>query len=258
MLHVSEGDGKDRHIVVSKPLKQEPTVCTTSKLQHSNGIESSPNNTSCAVNSDQPLLETQVKQTVSKLPTTPPATTPVPAGVWKCSICGFAIPETNKELHQLRCEREQRQIETIMKDTKFLDHATSSSKKKQANSKKSKTTKTVTPTDTDDLDSLLEEMKEKDRKCNFPGCKKSANHLGIKCPFCKGRFCMTHNMAEVHGCEENARRHARQELEKQLRGNDSKGKRKLDPTRRVQLQKRLDKKIDDLSSGRQRKKPSSS
>ena len=188
-------------------------------------------------------------------------------GLWKCSVCGFVIPELNKELHQLRCEREQRRLAAILKEKEKQGPAPSGKKiserietlrtiPQKKKSKKAKSSATGTACD-EDIDTLLAEMTQMDSRCNFPSCKKNANLLDITCPFCRRKFCMSHNMAEVHGCGDIAKRYARQELEKELRGEKGGGGKSTDAKKRAQLQRKLDKKIDDMASGRQKKKPSS-
>ena len=188
-------------------------------------------------------------------------------GLWKCLVCGFVIPELNKELHQLRCEREQRRLAAILKEKDQKQDPVTSGKKlsermdalkttaQKRKSKKAKSSATGTASD-EDIDTLLTEMTQMDSRCNFPSCKKNTNLLDITCSFCHRKFCMTHNMAEVHGCGETAKRYARQELDKELRG-EKRGGKSIDAKKRVQLQRKLDKKIDDMASGRQKKKPSS-
>ena len=134
-----------------------------------------------------------------------------------------------------------------------MDTLKTTAQKKKSQKPKSYTTGTASD---EDIDALLAEVTQIDSKCNFPSCKKSANLLDITCPFCHRKFCMTHNMAEVHGCGEIAKRYARQELEKELRGERGGGK-NIDAKKRAQLQRKLDKKISDMTSGRQKKKPSS-
>jgi len=58
---------------------------------------------------------------------------------------------------------------------------------------------------------------------------------------------MEHSIPEVHGCSAPAKKHAQQQKLK------SKNKH-VDPVRHAQLQKKLDKKILDLSSGRKTKR----
>lgn len=221
------------------------------------------------INEDIDVTEKKILSKVTSLPSASEAITKMDVkskakdkeivratgGVWQCQICGIHLPEENSELHQLRCEREKRRVEDIVKKKKQESEV--SELKSKASQKKTKPEKARPVEQLDDLDLLLEEMKKADKTCNFSSCKKSANHLGIICPFCKKKYCMTHNTAETHGCEERARRMARQDLEKELRGEGKGAGRKIDSSKRAHLQRKLDKKINDLSADRHRKKPSS-
>jgi len=107
--------------------------------------------------------------------------------------------------------------------------------------------KKVSAVGANDLDAMLAEMTLQDSTCGFPKCKKTINLLGLRCQFCNRRFCMEHSIPEVHGCSDAAKKHAQQQKLK------SKNK-SVDPVRHAQLQKKLDKKIVDLSSGRKTKR----
>ena len=61
----------------------------------------------------------------------------------------------------------------------------------------------------EDLDSMLAEMALADSTCGHHGCKKNVNVLGFRCQFCQRRYCMSHNIPELHGCGEEAKKHAR-------------------------------------------------
>lgn len=171
-------------------------------------------------------------------------------GIWKCSICGYNISIMNKELHLVHCQK-RKQVESMRKKTTPSSRDTPPQRKK-------KSAKAESASIPDDLDSLLEQMRVQDKTCNFTSCKKSVNHLGITCPYCHKKYCMTHNMAEVHGCGETAKRIAKQEYLKSMEDRKQQHTTRTDPTKRAQLQRKLDKKINDMSSGRQRKKPPSS
>lgn len=71
-----------------------------------------------------------------------------------------------------------------------------------------------------------------------------------------GPFTPTTVPTQVHGCGERARAQARQKLSREgARGPGSGGRgRTLDPTRRAQLQRRLDQKLEELTSQRSRRK----
>ena len=119
--------------------------------------------------------------------------------------------------------------------------------RKQPGQTKKKKTPAMGANVPDDLDAMLAEMTLLDSTCGFPKCKKSVNLLGLRCQFCSHRFCMEHSIPEVHGCSDAAKKHARQQK------GPSK-KKSVDPVRHAQLQKKLDKKIVDFSSGRKTKK----
>lgn len=57
---------------------------------------------------------------------------------------------------------------------------------------------------------------------------------------------------QVHGCGEQARVHARQRISREgvLYPGSGTRERSLDPTRRAQLQRKLDRKLDELSGQR--------
>ena len=272
LSHVSRGEGNERCIVVSKVKGRESTgvIVEDTRTHQTTGA-------SCNLDKTSASEKMVATKSVDKKTSTGAALSSLAelnndsgnegnrreggsqeaatAGVWQCDICGIRLPETNRELHQLRCEREKRKVEDIVKEKKKESERKQKETQKKSKPKAAASTKQI---ELDDLDLLLEEMKKADKTCNFSSCKKSVNHLGITCPFCRKKYCMTHNTAETHGCEETARRMARQELEKELRGEGTRGGKKHDATKRAHLQRKLDKRISDLSGERQRKKPSSS
>ena len=189
----------------------------------------------------------------------------------ECSYCKKHVPMVNFELHQIHCEKLRKQQDTVVMvasqtnlsssqakvgrttATKSELSSTKISKKKPSRKVAPKSRKT---TDVDDLDTMLAEMTLSDSTCSFPKCKKSVNILGMQCQFCKEKFCMAHNIAEVHGCAEAAKKHARQQISKELKGGPRPTS--LNAVRRSQLQAKLGKRIDELSSGRQSKKSTGS
>merc|ERR1712200_240242 len=69
------------------------------------------------------------------------------------------------------------------------------------------------------------------------------------------RFGLSHSMAELHGCGDAAKRAARQQIQKEHKlypgsGTQSKG---LDQVKRKQIQRKLDKKIENLTEARKSK-----
>lgn len=172
-----------------------------------------------------------------------------------CEICERQIPVGNWTLHKLRCnsQHSKHPQDVIGRHHQPKSSACKAPPRHKARDRvKHKGRQRSTNEDTD-LDSLIAEMTATDKRCGYPECRKEVSMLGMKCQFCCRRFCVSHSLPEVHGCGEPAKRHARQQF-RTSRGGGGGGK--LSSTNRVQLQKKLDKKIDKLSSARSHKKPS--
>ena len=127
------------------------------------------------------------------------------------------------------------------------------SKKKEAKSSfKSK------PADVgdDEFESLCEQFQKLDKVCNYPGCKVKVVTIGVTCKFCGLRFCLNHSMAEVHGCGDEARKAARQQISREGKLVPGSGaiNHKPDRVKRAQLEKKLDKKLGEKNEQRQKKK----
>ena len=177
-------------------------------------------------------------------------------------MCGYVIPKSNRDLHEVRCLREQRKTEeqqSAKKKTSKIEKAKSrdidkkiaKQKKKESTRKKDSTKGEVE----EDLDSLIAEMTQSDSVCSYTECKKSTSMLGSKCEFCCSKFCMSHTVPEIHGCGLEAKRKARERMRRESeRPRGFNGDKSLNATKRGQLQRKLDNKIEDLSSDRQRKK----
>ena len=194
-------------------------------------------------------------------------------GLWKCTICHLVIPEINKELHQLRCERENRKHEEVMKQkvkSGKVNRAENEAQKSLkgvkktpgAGNNKKQVSKTglTSRTDVDtELDELIAQMRLADSTCGYPDCKKSVSLLGMRCTFCNRKYCTSHNIAEVHGCGTAAKKHARDKMEREAKEQmgEGRGRRSMDASKRAQLQRRLDSKIDEMTSDRHKKKQSS-
>nr|XP_023027798.1 DNA-binding protein SMUBP-2 [Leptinotarsa decemlineata] len=63
------------------------------------------------------------------------------------------------------------------------------------------------------IDDVLEKVEAIDNKCSFTACKNRTKFFAIDCKFCKGRFCTTHGLPEIHGCGEAVRREERKKFE---------------------------------------------
>ena len=91
----------------------------------------------------------------------------------------------------------------------------------------------------------------------FFQCKEPVATLNVTCKFCRLRFCFSHGMPEVHGCGEAAKRAARQQISRDGKLFSGSGRPNMlpDPTKKAQLQRKLDKKLTEKSDER-RTKPS--
>ena len=157
----------------------------------------------------------------------------------QCSNCNQDIPKDNLELHLLRCRV----------SIKEIDQKPKSKKKNEKKTKKSKTN------NDDDFDILCEEMHRMNSVCNFDDCKTKVSVIGVNCSYCTQRFCLQHSMAEIHGCGAAAKLAARRQICKDGKSILSGiGAQSIDPTKRVHLQRKLDKKIGTLSDDRKGKK----
>ncbi|XP_003468365.3 DNA-binding protein SMUBP-2 [Cavia porcellus] len=108
----------------------------------------------------------------------------------------------------------------------------------------------------EDFDALVSAAVKADNTCSFAKCSASVVTLGQFCQFCGHRYCLSHHLPEVHGCGEKARVHARQRISREgvLYAGSGTKDRSLDPAKRAQLQRRLDKKLGELSSQRASKR----
>lgn len=116
----------------------------------------------------------------------------------KCSTCHKLVPKDNMTTHSAACSRPKLQPTNHPQPSKV-----------GAKTKKKKAKKVEGEAVPDDLDSLLAEVTLADSTCGHAGCRKRANLLGLWCQFCRRRFCMEHGIPEVHGCADEAKKHAR-------------------------------------------------
>ncbi|XP_012613016.2 DNA-binding protein SMUBP-2 isoform X1 [Microcebus murinus] len=108
----------------------------------------------------------------------------------------------------------------------------------------------------EDFDALVSAAVRADNTCGLPACTASVATLGQLCQLCGRRYCFRHHLPEVHGCGERARAHARQRISREgvLYAGSGTKDRSLDPAKRAQLQRRLDKKLGELSGQRASRK----
>ncbi|XP_059006025.1 DNA-binding protein SMUBP-2 isoform X3 [Mustela lutreola] len=108
----------------------------------------------------------------------------------------------------------------------------------------------------EDFEALVAAAIKADNTCGLAKCTASVATLGQLCLHCGRRFCLSHHLPEIHGCGERARAHARQRISREgiLYAGSGTKDRSLDPAKRAQLQRRLDKKLDELSGQRKSKR----
>lgn len=104
----------------------------------------------------------------------------------------------------------------------------------------------------EDFEALVSAAIKADNTCGFAKCTASVTALGQFCQLCSRRYCLSHHLPEIHGCGERARAHARQRISREgiLYAGSGTKDRSLDPAKRAQLQRRLDKKLSELSNQR--------
>lgn len=64
------------------------------------------------------------------------------------------------------------------------------------------------------LNEVLATVKVLDNICKYQNCRTKISLFGDVCKYCTDKFCFKHNLPEVHGCEEMARKTERREFTK--------------------------------------------
>ncbi|NXG18630.1 SMBP2 protein, partial [Grallaria varia] len=215
LQHLSSGEGWDRYISVRKRDPVEPP--------------------------EPPLPIPQ--------PQHPSGNTPVPA-----EPAGSSEGSEKVDLKSLHLERVQREKARREEAARKVQEPGTSSRKKDKSEAKGKPA--VGSGAGEDFDALISAAMEADRTCAFPRCKATVTTLGQLCHHCRRSYCLSHHVPEVHGCGDKAKAHARQRISREgvlYPGSGSKDK-SLDPAKRAHLQRRLDKKLSELTSQRKGKK----
>ncbi|CAL4091423.1 unnamed protein product, partial [Meganyctiphanes norvegica] len=169
-----------------------------------------------------------------------------------CATCGRDIPPANLSLHTIQCERAAR-LKKVQEEKKVKTHLQKKKKKK-----KCKQTKDAKPVKIhDDFDALLTEFSKEDNTCSFTRCKIPTSVIFQQCAFCRKTFCLQHHMAEVHGCGDAVRAHARKMVVREGKIYPGSGipSKKPDHAKRKQLERKLNKKMNEYTDDRKTKKP---
>ena len=158
-----------------------------------------------------------------------------------CPTCSRQIPSANLTLHKVQCQKMHSQP-AVRPKVKAMPQMDETRSVKSAE---------------EDVDEILREFRQLDTVCNYVNCKTSVTCIGQQCQFCQRRFCLSHHIPEVHGCGEACRRQARSATLRQgfvsagtLNPVAKNSKSRVDPAKRANLQRKLDRKIQDLSTKR--------
>ncbi|XP_043923237.1 DNA-binding protein SMUBP-2 [Protopterus annectens] len=158
-----------------------------------------------------------------------------------------------KSLHMERKQRErakQEKTKEIKETSGILTHQL---KKKTKHEQKGSGDAELT---NEDFDALIASVVKADRTCSFLKCKASVVTLGQLCMYCNKTYCLKHHIPEVHGCGDKAKSHARMRISKEgvLYAGSGFKDNTLDPTKKAHLQRKLDKRLNDLASQRKSKR----
>uniref|UniRef100_A0A7M4ESU9 Immunoglobulin mu DNA binding protein 2 n=1 Tax=Crocodylus porosus TaxID=8502 RepID=A0A7M4ESU9_CROPO len=229
LQHASTGEGRQRYLSIRKRPPATVSATVTNKA-----------------NEQAPSSESEG----------PPREAPSPGQTGGSSMSSGKVDL--KMLHLERMQREKAKWEERARRTQESSvNLAGTAGKKPKNEAKGKTAaKADSTTAEEDINTLISTVVKADNTCGFPQCKASITTLGQLCLHCNKRYCLSHHIPEVHGCGEKAKVHARQRISKEgvlYAGSGSKDK-SLDPTKRAHLQRRLDKKLNELSNQRKSKK----
>ncbi|NXK68915.1 SMBP2 protein, partial [Sylvietta virens] len=231
LQHLSSGEGRDRYISVRRRLPRQPPL-------PSEPLPEPPL-------PSEPLPEPPLPSEPLPEPQRPSGNTPGPAEPAESSEGSGKVDL--KSLHLERVQREKARREEAARKAQEPGRGSRKKDKSEAKGKAA-----VGSAAGEDFDALVSAAIEADRTCGFPRCKASVTTLGQLCHHCQRLFCLSHHVPEVHGCGEKAQAQARQRRSQEgLPGAKDKP---LDPARRAHLQRRLDKKLSELTSQRKGKK----
>ncbi|XP_026118827.1 DNA-binding protein SMUBP-2 [Carassius auratus] len=231
LRHESQGEGKNRHITVSRPPSgleksvepEQPdvTACTAAKLQEE--LQEGPS---------QPAVDLK-----------------------------------SLHLERMRREQEKREEKEQQKQQSSRREPDANTSKSQSVKKPKGTSKGNTKikagvTDIaaaampdDDFDALINAVVKADSVCAFVKCKASVLTLGQLCLYCNRQYCLSHHIPEVHGCGDKAKAQARMRISKEgvLYAGSGKKDKSVDPNKKAYLQRKLDSKLKDMASQRKTK-----
>ncbi|XP_062403778.1 DNA-binding protein SMUBP-2 [Sardina pilchardus] len=239
--HESQGEGKDRHITVSRPPAgpQEPQE---------------PSSEGAGEPEPQPDQPADV--------VTPPDQ--------QGAAAAGGVDLKNLHLERMRREQQKREEKAKLNQQQQQQQrgaiaaaaGNSQQGKKGKGAAKGKNRTKAGATDIaaaatadSDFDALIDAVVKAERVCSFVKCKASVLMLGQLCIHCNRQFCLSHHIPEVHGCGDKAKSHARMRISKEgvlYAGSGQKDK-SMDPNKKAYLQRKLDSKLKDMSTQRKTK-----
>ncbi|KAB7507065.1 DNA-binding protein SMUBP-2 [Armadillidium nasatum] len=154
----------------------------------------------------------------------------------QCHICSKEIAVRNHQLHVIQCEKLKR--EKAIKEQ--IDRRKTEIKGVKKKNLKGKIDQIEENADDDFL--IMEKFSKENNSCAYPRCKNPSIILLQLCNFCRNNFCLKHHQAEssvTNGV---------------LNPGSRVPSKKPDPVKRSQLQRKLNKKLDDLGGQRKIKK----
>lgn len=123
---------------------------------------------------------------------------------------------------------------------------------KSLQSNQSKPDKTDSSPSDQYFDEVIREAMQENSRCAFLGCKQKTTVLGQDCSFCKRRFCLSHHVAECHGCGNEAKIAARKLISREGKLYSGSGvpSKALKPEKRAQLKSKLDNRLENMAEKR--------
>ncbi|XP_044125876.1 DNA-binding protein SMUBP-2 [Bufo gargarizans] len=217
--HISTGDGSNRCISLTKTK----AISAVSESQTMND------------STDQKHLQSQTVEKTSKQK--------------EVSRGESASNADLKLLHMERMQREKAKLEEKRKKEV-------TEKKKSESKSKIDIKPKAENLDTDNFDALIAAVVKADSTCGFAKCKSSVVTVGDFCIHCNKRYCLSHHIPEVHGCGDRAKAKARTRISREgvIYAGSGYKDHSIDPTKKAHLQRRLDKKINELTNQRKVKK----
>ncbi|KAM3919181.1 DNA-binding protein SMUBP-2 [Leptodactylus fuscus] len=219
LQHVSSGDGRDRCISLTK----------------TKAISAAPESQTMDDSATQEHLPSQTAAKTAKQ-----------------KDVGGRVSSSNADLKILHMERMQR--EKAKMEEKRKKEVTE--KKKTESKSKSEIKPEAESPDADNFDALIAAAVKADNTCGFAKCKSSVVTVGDFCLHCNKRYCLSHHIPEVHGCGDRAKARARTRISREgvIYAGSGHKDHSIDPTKKAHLQRRLDKKINELSNQRKVKR----